>query len=195
MLVPRFTIRRWMLLVFLAALALSLGIELATMRRRATARARARQGYQTAMKYLDFGRITLAQAVLASERLMNAELTLCRTNEDEIAVISAHLRRARDLIEAETRLHPGFHHDDEACIAEAEAALSNCNQRLSRLRSIRRMDRARADQSMYVRLSSLTLELAFAARGRAFAERRPTKAWPTAILCPAVTVGALRGSH
>ncbi len=71
---------------------------------------------------------------------MNAELALCNGKKEKIAVMSAHLRRAHGLIDAETREHdehPAFHHDDKECIAEAEAVLSNCDEHMMSLRRLR----------------------------------------------------------
>ena len=85
--VRRLTTRRLMLLVLTAAIALGLGVEISNRRRR-TGLCRARDAYQTAMKYYDFGKITLMDGILVSERIMNAELSLWHTKEDEIAAIS-----------------------------------------------------------------------------------------------------------
>jgi hypothetical protein len=130
--VPRLTTRRLMLLVLLAAIALGLSVEIANRRRRAEY-ARARGAYQAAMGYFDFGKITLMNGILASERIMNSELSLWHTKEDEIAAISAHLSRAHDMIE---KMEPlALDSTAEEDIAEAELRLASCKERLSHLTS------------------------------------------------------------
>jgi len=123
-----------MLLVLIAAVVSALGVAIVKRRRHADY-LRASDEYLTAMRYREIGKIDLLEAVLASERLMNAQLDICRTKDDEIVVRSAHLARAHDLIEQEKPNN--FHHDPEACIAQAEAALSKCKERLGRLRGLR----------------------------------------------------------
>ena len=47
------------------------------------------------------GRLDLVRSVLASERLLEAELALSSNQKDEATALSAHLERAEHLIEAE----------------------------------------------------------------------------------------------
>jgi hypothetical protein len=130
----RLTIRRWMSLVLLAAIALAVGVKISNRRKHADY-ARARRVYEAAMRHFGEGKIDLMGGVLASEQLMNAELSRSHAKENEIAATSAHLGRARALIDRERQDGLVPHHDTEADIAEVELRLSRSKERLNWLRS------------------------------------------------------------
>ena len=131
--VRRMRIRRWMLLVLVVSIALALVVE-SSNRRRGAECARARDAYGSMLMDFDVGKIELMEGVVASERIMNAELSLWYTKEEEIAAISAHLGRAHDLIEREGKDRLALHLDKEEYIAEAELTLVEYKERLRRLR-------------------------------------------------------------
>jgi hypothetical protein len=95
------------------------------------------RSHQAAMNWYDQGRLDLVKSVLASQRLMEAELALSVKREDQVAALSAHLKRAHDLIEAE-RKEPLMCHDNrDMWIGEAEASLVHWTVRLKEMRRMR----------------------------------------------------------
>jgi hypothetical protein len=73
---PRMTTRCWMIAVVVAAVFVKAGQEAEWHRRLRSHHAAVLRDYRAAMRWYDHGRLDLAKSVLASERLVEAELAL-----------------------------------------------------------------------------------------------------------------------
>ena len=104
----RMTIRRWMLAVGVVAFLLGMCIQ-AQRWRLQTRHADALRGYTRTSQNQTEGRCTPEDVVLASQRLMEAELGLCAsTRLQEFAIIS-HLRRTLTVVDVELEWPFGLH--------------------------------------------------------------------------------------
>jgi hypothetical protein len=102
--------------------------------------AAALRDYKAAMLWYDEGRLDLVRGVLASERLLEAELGLSATGKDQATAISAHVERAGYMIEAERNEPFGLcEHpmNRNMRIGEAEDTLVRWRTRLKTMRGIR----------------------------------------------------------
>ena len=117
----KMTTRRWMILVIVTAVFAKAGIVAGRLK----AHASVLRKHQAAVNCFEEGRVTLAQTVLSSERLLEAELAICLTSAQRLTAISAHLKRAHLWIEREKREIPWCRATKrrEEEIADAKAAL------------------------------------------------------------------------
>jgi hypothetical protein len=134
---PRMTTRRWMIAVVVAAVLMRAAHEAERYCRLRSRHVAAVRGYNDACHWFDEGRLDLVKAVLASEHLLEAELALSWKRKDQVTAISAHLKRAHLLIEAERNEPPICHDNREGWIGEAEAALAEWRARLMMTRKMR----------------------------------------------------------
>jgi hypothetical protein len=125
MLLPRMTIRRWMVAVIVASIFVKSGIASERYWRLRSHYASVLRGYKAAMQWRDEGRLNVVESVLASERLMEAEFRLSATKRDQLNAVTAHLRRARQMFVEERNELPFCYDNREMWISEAEATLVN----------------------------------------------------------------------
>jgi hypothetical protein len=135
---PRMTTRRWMIAIVVAAVLARAAHEAERYCRLRSRHAAALRGYKAAMHWFDEGRLDLVKSVLASQRLLEAELALSLNDKDHVTAISARLKRAYHLIEAE-RNEPFWtcHDNRDMWIGEAEATLAEWKARLKTMREMR----------------------------------------------------------
>jgi hypothetical protein len=89
------------------------------------------------MQWFDEGKLNLVKSVLASQRLLEAELSLSSKRNDQVTAISAHLDRAHYLIDVD-RKEPRWCRDNrDIWIAEAEATLDEWRARLKTMHVLR----------------------------------------------------------
>ena len=88
------------------------------------------RGYEAAMLWYDEGRLDVVKGVLASERLLEAELALSPNQEDQVTAVSAHLERAHHLIEVERHAPLTCYDNRDMWIDDAEATLTKWTARL-----------------------------------------------------------------
>jgi hypothetical protein len=127
----RMTTRRWMISVMATAIVLKGAIDAERFWRLSCHRAAALQGFDNAIESWNEGRLDLVKSVLASQRLMEAEVALSSNHQHQIAALSAHLSRAARLIESERNEPPVLCNDNrEMWIDDAEATLVQFKARL-----------------------------------------------------------------
>jgi hypothetical protein len=121
---PWMTTRRWLIVVAVAAVMLR-AVDATRSWRRHFRYAAAIHAHEATMRFFNLGRVTLTDAVLSSQRLMDEELRLSSSAEDRTTAFSSHLRRADGMIKGYRRdLELAIHCDVDAEIAEAEATLA-----------------------------------------------------------------------
>jgi hypothetical protein len=131
------TTRRWMAAVVLAAVLVRVAQEVERYCRLKSRYAAALRDYRSVIHWHDEGRLDLVKSVLASERLLEAELALSSQQKNQASAITAHLERAGRLVEAETN-EPWMCNDNRNMwIGDAEFTLANWRARLKSMRGPR----------------------------------------------------------
>jgi hypothetical protein len=145
---PRMTTRRWMVAVVVATVFVR-AAHAAERYYRLRCRQVALRGYRAAMFWYDEGRMTVTRSVVASERLLEAELALSPNHEAQVAAVSAHLERASVLIERERNEPLMLCNDNrEMWIGDAEATLAKWRARLEMTGGMRRIPIAVKPESL-----------------------------------------------
>jgi hypothetical protein len=124
------TTRRWIVAVVVAAVIVRAAHEAERYHRLRSRHVAALRGYKAAMLWYDEGRLDLVKNVLASERLLEAELALSPNQEDQVTAVSAHLERAHHLIEMERDEPLRCRDNRDMWIGDAEGTLAKWRARL-----------------------------------------------------------------
>ncbi len=132
---PKMTTRRWMVTVAAVAILVTVLNEAENLWKRHSNYVSALRAFHAYQVYYDEGRATLSQGVERSRRLMEAELTLCATSEQQVSAIKTHLARASSLIQREVSFPLGLHEREDVKadeIATARQSLLECQARLNK---------------------------------------------------------------